>query len=455
MAAAGIAGMAQAAEPTLQPEPSKSYMIQHSSGMVMTRNNNSLTINLPGASDLQTFTITPASDPEKGYNIKLNDDTYLGSDNSYTAKFLTDPEDPYTQFTFWAAPTQSGYLTMWNVGRGGYLGTDDNNIGTGVYTDKSGGDGKHYWRFVEVDGSVITTVLESEIAKAENAADGVTIGNNPGNYPQEAFDTFMSILASAKAALNGGTQEEVNEATRTLNAATSAFLGSLIIFNPQSGQLYYFVNVYTSLVMGVTGNKAVMETPTAAPTQLFEIIPVEGTTNAYNFKISDDSGYLVRSGGWNTAVSSDPSADVAKHELVVYDLDNSVFYIKKFQTGGYWAADENKSGATIFTNKGAQNNATWQIRMYNPGELLTFGIDTAIANAEAALAKAVVGDEPGMYPQEAVDALQAALEVARNANPTTQDEVNEVATTLDTAVQTFYNSVILPFFKPVEGAVYS
>ncbi len=455
MAAAGIAGMAHGAEPTLQPEPSKSYMIQHTSGMVLTREKNSLTINLPGSSELQYFTITPVADAEGDnvYNLKLNDDTYLGSDSGYTVKFLTNPEDAYTQFSFWESG-EEGYIKMWNLGRQGYLGTDNNNIGGGVYTDKSGLDGKHCWRFIENDGTVITTILEGVIANAEAAVDGIIVGNNPGNYPQESVDTFMAILANAKAALNSGTQEEVNQATFDLNDAISALKGSQIIFNPQAGQLYYFVNIESSLVMGITGNKAVMETPTAAATQMFEIIPVENTTAAYNFKISDGSGYLTRSGGWNTVVGTDPDKKEAKHELVIYDLENSVFYIKKFQEGGYLAADSNTPGSTLFTNKGAQSNATWQIRLYTPGELLTFGIDAAIATAEKLVATAVVGEDAWQYPQEAVDALNAAIEVARNANPTTQDEVNEVSAALNAAIDTFRAAVILPTFKPVEGATY-
>jgi len=72
-------------------------------------------------------------------------------------------------------------------------------------------------------------------------------------------------------------------------------------------------------------------------------------------------------------------------------------------------------------------------------------LEAAIANAQAKVDAAVVGDQPGNYPQAAVDALAAAIAdataVKDDANAT-QAEVNEAVTALNAAVASFNSAKI-------------
>ena len=88
------------AETLLTPDPAKTYMIQHSSGLFLTVDGNSAKIMPAGAGDSQKFTVTPVEGAEATYNIKLEDGRYFGSDSGWTVLFMDDPSDAFTQYTF-------------------------------------------------------------------------------------------------------------------------------------------------------------------------------------------------------------------------------------------------------------------------------------------------------------------------------------------------------------------
>ena len=97
----GFFAQSMYAEPLKNPDPTKTYMIQHSSGLFLTVDGNSAKIMSAGSGTSQKFTFEIVADAENTYNIKLEDGRYLGSDGSYTVKFLEDPADDFTRFTFW------------------------------------------------------------------------------------------------------------------------------------------------------------------------------------------------------------------------------------------------------------------------------------------------------------------------------------------------------------------
>ena len=71
-------------------------------------------------------------------------------------------------------------------------------------------------------------------------------------------------------------------------------------------------------------------------------------------------------------------------------------------------------------------------------------IDT-IASAAELLNDAVVGTDPGEYPQEAYNTFSAAIDTAQDVvddEDATQNTVNSAITTLETAITTFENAEI-------------
>lgn len=515
----GLAAQNAHAEAFLTPDPSKTYMIQHSSTLFMTVSGNSLKIMSAGTGDSQKFTFELVEGTEATYNIKLENGKYLGSDNGWTAVFLDDPTDPFTHFTFWQSYIDDK-LCIYNEGRKGYFGTDNNQDGGGIYTNKGNNDGKYLWKFVEATDGLLLSGLEEAIASAEtmlaeseiteafpqaavdvltaaiatgkaalqaetqaevnqatdtlnalinamktfrttlaNAIETVAnakVGNEAGAYPQEAVEAFNTAIDTAKAAWADGNTEKYNQANSALNEAISAFASSCFVFVPETGKKYYLINTNTQLMMGISsGNEVILDEITGADNQKFEIIPVEGSNIAFNLKIADGSGYVARKGNWNTTVVADPNVDEAKIDFEIWDLDNKVYTLKKFNAWGYMAADGSNPGDLVYTDKSNYHNrAQWQIKEAVDGELLTDGFDNAVATAEDYIAKAVVGEEPGNYPQEALDALKAALAAAKAHTAATQAELNEVVRTLNAAIAAFVAEKIDPYFVPRENTAY-
>lgn len=270
------------AEALTNPDPAKTYNIVHSSKLLLSVDGNSLKIMNVGDA-LQKFTVEVFGTTEEGatiYNIKSENGKYVGSDRGYTHVFLEDPADPYAQYTIWESH-EADHVKLYNVGRGAYMGSDNNNAGSGVYSDKPGTDGKHAWAFVEARDGVVYDVLETAIANAEAVVAEAVVGTTPGSYPQSAIDELNAAIAAAKALLSSQDQKEVNEGGQMLNNAVTSFYTQRIVFLPESGSKYYFFNTATSTMMALQNNEAKIATITGADDQKWEIIPVEGSNNAF------------------------------------------------------------------------------------------------------------------------------------------------------------------------------
>lgn len=66
----------------------------------------------------------------------------LGTNDNWSTFFLTDSTDSRARYTL---ETQGSYTLLRNKKTGRYLGTDSNNTGANVFSDKSGTDIKHKW----------------------------------------------------------------------------------------------------------------------------------------------------------------------------------------------------------------------------------------------------------------------------------------------------------------------
>lgn len=445
------------AEPITKPEAGKTYMIQHSSGLFLTVSGATLKIMLPGTGDSQKFEIIPVDGSEGLYNIKLPDGKYVGSSSGYSVAFLDDATSLYAQFTF-PVSYDPNFINLRNEGRGACFGSDNNSDGGGVFTDKNGLDGKHLWKIVEASESgVIVIALQDAINNAETILGSASIGTATGQYPQEAADALQESINEAKAALSATDQETVNAAVTTLNAAVNAFNKTQIVISVDPEKQYYFVHYASDLVLGMNAsNAADIENPAGTDNQKFKLIAVTGENNVYTIQLSDGASYLIRKGGWDITVGTDPEADAAKFEFQLADLAKGLIRLKKYNEGGYFGTDANTEGSLIYTNKGDIDRSWWTLKEVVEGELITTALDKAISKAEQYVAGAVIGAEPGNYPQEAVDALKAAIETAKASreNVTTQEDMNAAASLINAAITAFLDARVDPFFVPAEGTAY-
>lgn len=431
------------AETITKPEAGKTYMIQHSSNLYLTMDGGQLKIMLPGTGDSQKFEFVPVEGSDVLYNIKLPTGEFIGSDKGYSVVFLTDAADPYAQFSF-PVSYEPEFVNLKNEGRGACLGSDNNNDGGGVYTDKSGMDGKHLWKIVEATGGVIVIALQDAIDKAQGILEGAPIGTEPGKYPQSAADALQAAIDEAKEALSATEQEAVNKAVTLLNASIEIFNMSQNIVNIDPEKQYYLIHYPSNLVLATNSSTVIIQNPAGADNQKFRLIEVEGIKNLYNLQLSDGTSYIIRN-GWRIQIGTDPSVDNARFVMELVDGDAGIIRFKEYQTGpGYLGTDGLTDDSGVYGNKGNAEKSWWLLQEVVEGELITIGLDNTIIKAEQFLAKAVIGDKLGNYPQKAVDALTTAIQAARDAKAAAavQEDINSAMTTLNNAISTFQSSEI-------------
>lgn len=131
----------------VEVNPDSKYRIRHSGGNYVGISGS--TCRLASADNAAQISFVPSSTQLDYYGIELAEGTFMGSNKQWDVIHFTDISDPYALFTV-EKSGDDGYVIIKNLGRGLYLGTDNYDIGGGIYTDKSGQDHKHLWRLEEI-----------------------------------------------------------------------------------------------------------------------------------------------------------------------------------------------------------------------------------------------------------------------------------------------------------------
>ena len=414
MVTSGLFAQNAAADVILTPEPNTPYLIEHSSSYYLTANEDALQIMSVGAGKSQEFSIVPVEGTDATYNIQCADGRYVGSDSRWNAVFLDDANDPFAQFTF-ELGHKDGYILLHNVGRNSNLGTDSNEDGSLVYTDKNGSDVKHLWRLIDADiNSTVSeaktfleiakgseafpaeaeATLQAAIEKAENATadelaeaaaelrsvfssmsalyyrlceaielrDNTTVGNVVGGVSEETMAALAGAISSAMEAWTYDDSAKFREAVVALDAAIAAFNNSVFTFVATPGQKYYIINVVAGLAMSINETDEVaLADYTEAGNQQFELIPVEGKTNYFNFKIADGSGYVARFEKWNTTVLTDPKDALTHIGFYIYDLEEKIYSLG-FNQNDFLGLDDVTAGSLVYSNKRmGDGKSHWQV----------------------------------------------------------------------------------------------
>ena len=131
------------------------YLIRHSSGLYLSESNGKCVLGHEDEASLIQFENVEAE--RYVYGMHSNGGSYLASDQGWMFEFHSDLGSPYSHFAVERSP-EAGSVLIKNIGRNRYLGTDDNNRGGGIYTDKSGTDVKHYWRLETLPESGVGSI---------------------------------------------------------------------------------------------------------------------------------------------------------------------------------------------------------------------------------------------------------------------------------------------------------
>ena len=131
--------------------------VMHSSGShLMMATDYGGQLEAANAANAQQMTIVP--DGNGYYYIRAKGQRYLSKVNTWNTSFVTDSASDNARFSFEQA--QGAYIRIRCKGNGQCLGTDSNDAGSKVFSDKNGSDMKHFWFFSDkVNGTIPVDTL--------------------------------------------------------------------------------------------------------------------------------------------------------------------------------------------------------------------------------------------------------------------------------------------------------
>ncbi|MDE6854812.1 MAG: CotH kinase family protein, partial [Muribaculaceae bacterium] len=132
-----------------------SYLIRHYSGCYLGETDN--TCRLAAKDDAAEVQFAQIPGDSEWYSIALPSGLYLGSNDRWDIKLFDEPSDKYAHFKIEKA-SEPGYLLIRNEGNR-CLGTDINEPGGGIYTDKSGSDLRHLWKLEKQEPESSVTAI--------------------------------------------------------------------------------------------------------------------------------------------------------------------------------------------------------------------------------------------------------------------------------------------------------
>ncbi len=432
------------------------YNIVHSSGYLMTTTGGTVKVVSEDADDagqVFTFVPAPADAAATGYNLQADDGTFVHRQGSWDTKADADYDLTQANAIFQVVD-QGTYIQLKNMGSGSVLGTDSNNDGSTVYSNKNGTDSKFRWtlkEFIPKDQRDDEYNFRQLLAKAQKTLAEIsasTIGTDLFMTSRTAYDTFAAAIATAESVTTG-----YKAATETLQAALATFTANKQV-KPDPAKNYIITQNAGGNRIAYTEDQSLVtvRTPNAEATQQFTFAQVAATGN-FSLKNVGAGLFVAKSGSsnWDTNWAEDDS-DLLAQWLIERHSDGT-YTLQNASGKGYLGSDATTDGALLYCDKSASAaNSRWIIEEYTA----TAALAKAIANAKQLAATTSVGSAYYEVPQSAMDALNAAIAAAEAAlaTITTFEQGAAEAEKLNEAIATFTDS-----FNPIqpfdEGVTYT
>lgn len=150
------AGFKSSVHPLL-PALGESYYIIHSSELYLTAEAGVPSIKSQNGTDDQKFMFLPVDGKPGTFNIKqVSSELFMSKLDGWSVTFINDPAVDTAQYVI--TLVSKGFYKIscpFAASAGKCIGTDLNTENGGVYSDKSGTDGKHHWKIVSISRSGI------------------------------------------------------------------------------------------------------------------------------------------------------------------------------------------------------------------------------------------------------------------------------------------------------------
>jgi hypothetical protein len=300
--------------------------------------------------------------------------------------------------------------------------------------------------------------LKTVIDSVSNVIVKAVVGNEYGQCSQQSYDDLVAARNAANAQYNSiFSSIDINNAISTLTEARTIFFSLVIKFVPDPSKQYYIIHSSNLFLTAGSDYKVYINTAGGSNNQLFRFIPVEGATDVYNIQVGSNLSYVTKSGSYNTVFAVDPSANTAKFNIVILDAVNNIMNFRCLDNSRNLGTDAVTAGSLVYSDKsGSDIKHKWTVLEAESDQLFPKGLEDAIIEANILKNAAVIGDEPGKYPQTAYDAFVNAIAVAQSVlvNATSQPELDNALQTLKVAIADFKAAFIVVRFTPEPGAKY-
>ena len=431
------------------------YNIVHNSGYFMTTTGGTVKIVSEDVDDMGqvfTFVPAPADASASGFNLQAEDGTFVHRQGSWDTK--ADASFSLTEANaIFQVVDQGTYIQLKNMGSGSVLGTDNNNDGSTVYSNKNGTDGKYRWTLKEYipkdqrDDEYNFNVLLAKAQKTLSDIDPSSVGTELFMISNDAYVAFAAAVATAESVTSG-----YKAATETLQAALDTFTATKVN-KPDPDKIYIITqNAGGNRIAYSADNAlAVVATPSLEITQQFTFAQVAATGN-FSLKNIGAEVFLAKSGSsnWDTNWAQDDSDLLAQWTIALHS--DGTYTLQNASGKGYLGSDATASGSPLYCDKSnSAANSRWIIEEFSPIATLS----KYIAQAKELAANTPVGSAYYEVPQTAKDALNTAIATAEAAlsTITTFEEGATESGKLQTAIEIFKGS-----FNPLqpfdEGVTY-
>ena len=432
------------------------YNIVHNSGYLMTTTGGTVKVVSEDVDDegqVFTFVPAPAEAAAVGFNLKSENGYFVQRSGSWDTK-ASESVDLTAANAVFQVVDQGTYIQLKNMGSGSVLGTDSNNDGSTVYSNKNGTDARYRWtlkEFIPKDQRDDEYNFLQLLAKAEKMLSEVntsTIGTDLFMTSREAYDTYAAAVAAAQTVTSG-----YKDAAATLQDAMDAFAADRYVMpDPASKFIITQHAGGNRIAYSEEQSLATVSTPSEEDTQQFTFAQVAATGNFALKNIGADK-FLAKSASsnWDTNWADDESDLLA--QWIIARQSDGTYTLQNASGKGYLGSDATTDGSLLYCDKSSSAaNSRWDIEEFTP----TASLKKMIAKAKDLADNTPVGSAYYEVPQSAMDALKNAIADAEEAlmTITTFAQGTIEAEKLEDAILNFLDS-----FNPMppfdEGITYT
>ena len=276
---------------------------------------------------------------------------------------------------------------------------------------------------VEKSAELVTDRLEAAISDAEQLLATTEEGTAKGQYTAEVRAVLQQAISEARSVLQSATtQDEINDAISTLQAAVNTYKSSV---NPpfELGKKYNIVHSSGFYLTTGGGTVKIANADVDDMTQVFTFVvaPEDAQTTGYNL-VDDLGNFVYRSGSWDTKSSSSTDLTLPNAIFRIDDHDTYI-QLRNMGSGSVLGTDNNTAGSAVYSNKnGTDQRYRWTLKEYVPADQrdAQYNFEELLAKAKSirdGVSSSAFGVSIFMLSRAAYDAFDAAIAAAEAMVP--------------------------------------